>query len=95
MPCKTLILLGLLAFSVNLQAQDLNKNTSAADLELIELLGSLDNFADGSGDTSAMDLDALDDAMLAAETKNMTKKPTLKTQDVILKDKTHPVGGEK
>jgi hypothetical protein len=94
MPCKTLILLGLLAFSVNLQAQDFNKNTSAGDLELIELLGGLDNFSDGSNN-SATDLDALDDAMLAAETKNMTKKPTLKTQDVILKDKTHPVGGEK
>lgn len=83
-----------------MKAQDLNKNTTAANLELIELLGGLSSSSDDSGDNSADDLEALEDAIQATETKNITKKPTWSTptnttQDMILKDKNHPAGGEK
>ena len=87
MQSKVLILLGLCLFLTCAQAQDLNKNSAAANLELIELLGGLDD----SGENNANDLNALDDAMQAAETeKQMHNKPTKSTQD-----KTHPAGGEK
>ena len=100
MQLKALILIGLLAMSANVKAQGLNKNTTDANLELIELLGGLGNFSDDTGDNSADDLEALEDAIQATETKNMTKKPTRSTptsttQDMILKDKSHPVGAEK
>ena len=87
MPSKVLILVGLSLFLTCVHAQDISKNNAAANLELIELLGGLED----SDDNNANDLNALDDAMQAAETeKQMHNKPTKSTQD-----KTHPVGGEK
>lgn len=88
MQLKALILIGLLTISTNVKAQDLNKNTSDANLELIELLGDLGNFSDDSGDKSADDLEALEDAIQATETKNMTKKPTRSTPTNTTQHKT-------
>ena len=77
--------MGLCLFLSCAQAQDLNKNSAAANLELIELLGGLDDSDDSN------DLDALDSAMQASEAKKqMHNKPTK-----LIQDKTHPVGGEK
>lgn len=98
MQFKAFIFVGLLLVMANVQAQDSSKN-NAANLELIELLGGLGDFSDDSSDSSGNnnvdELEALEEAMRASETKNMAKKPSVKTQDMILKDKHHPIGGEK
>ena len=87
MQSKVLILLGLCLFLTCAHAEGVNKNNADANLELIELLGGLDD----SDNNNTNDLSALDDAMQAAATKKqMHNKPTTSTQD-----KTHPVGGEK
>ena len=67
------------------QAQDLNNKNAAANLDLIELLGSLDNSADGN----VANLDLLEDAMQPIEASTIRNKP------MTTKVNTHPAGGEK
>lgn len=82
---KAFMFTGLFLLMANVQAQDLNNKNAAANLDLIELLGSLDN---SSADT-ADDLDILEDAMQPVEARTIKNKP------MTTKDNTHPTGGEK
>ena len=77
--------IGLLVLMASAQAQNADKNNAAVNLELIELLGGLDD----SADDSVANLDLLEDAMQPIEASTIRNKP------MTTKVNTHPAGGEK